>query len=112
MTLPGGGGGILGATGSPNPATTETIFDDDDLATYVTSYEVGITATGGTAPYTYAWTYVSGSTAISCLAPSASSTAFAATIYRGSSRGAVWRCTITDSAAASVTVDISVELER
>ncbi len=112
ITLPGGGGGDIGATGSPNPATTETVYAEEDLATDVVSYAVTITAAGGTAPYTYAWTYVSGSSGVLCDVPDADTTTFSATIYRGTSRNAVWRCTVTDAALDTAVVDITVNLTR
>lgn len=112
IPLPGGGGGVLTITADVNPATTDFIFDDGSYATFCESNLVTTTTTGGTGPYTYSWTRLSGSSAVACDSPTSSSTKFSCTIYRGSTRSAVYRCTVTDSAAATAYVDISVILSR
>lgn len=109
ITLPGGGGGALSVTISrdfiqkfdidPEPAPP---FKTLQTAT------VTVTAVGGTAPYTYAWTKVSGDSAILCTQPSLASTEFSGTVGKNSDLFATWRCTVTDSAAAVRTVDIEV----
>ena len=62
------------------------------------------TASGGAGGYTYAWTYVSGD-ALTVTLPSSATTGFS-----GSSNGdySVYRCTVTDSAAASVYQDFTL----
>lgn len=70
------------------------------------------TGTGGSTPYTYAWTYVSGDSGISCNSSTASATTFQALVSSSiPSRTAVWRCTITDSLGATATADVSIDLE-
>ena len=112
ITLPGGGGGTLSITASLNPVTTEFVEGADELTASVTSYAVTCTATGGTGPYTYAWTYVSGASSVLCNSPSSNTTTFEAIIYREASRSAVWKCTVTDSAAATASVNVTVNLTR
>ena len=109
IPLPGGGGGPLAVTISrdfiqkaeidPEPAPS---FKNLQTAT------VTVTATGGTAPYTYAWTRVSGDSAILCTQPALAATQFQANMAKNSDRIATWRCTVTDDAAAVRTVDVQV----
>jgi hypothetical protein len=84
-----------------------------DPAASITTPGVSVTATGGTSPYTYAWTRQSGSTSISADSASASVTTFTGTsLVSGSTYNAVFRCTVTDNAAATATVDVSVTIVR
>ena len=104
-------GGTLAAIVSPATVQTDTVAIED-LAATIISEVATVTASGGTSPYTYAWTQVSGSSAVACDSPSASSTTFSTTIYKGTSRSAVYRCTVTDAAMDTTTVDVAVELSR
>jgi hypothetical protein len=70
------------------------------------------TPSGGVAPYTYAWTKVSGDT-INIINPTNSWTQFQATyLDLPETRTATFRVTATDSAAATTTRDIVVVIER
>lgn len=69
----------------------------------VTSSPVIITATGGTGPYTYAWTKIAGDT-IAATLPTAATTAFSGTVALGETITATFECQITDSAMATFTV--------
>ena len=71
----------------------------------ITTNTVTATPTGGTGPYTYAWTYVSGD-AVTVLSPTAAATAFRSNI----TAGGVYRCTITDSLAATATATVGVSI--
>jgi hypothetical protein len=69
-----------------------------------------ITPSGGTAPYTYAWAVVSYEAGVSptATAPAAAATAFTQTgVAPGEILLAVFRCTVTDSAANTTTVDVN-----
>lgn len=109
ITLPGGGGGALSATCDyttigkfnvdPEPAPPFKILQ---------TLTATVTATGGTGPYTYAWTRVSGSSAVEATQPAAAATEFTATVAKNSDITAVMRCTITDSAAAVRTINVTV----
>lgn len=108
----GGGGGALSATASPGSVDENIVIPDEDLASTVISDAVTVTAAGGTAPYTYAWSRMSGSSSVAVTSPTAATTTFEAVIYRGLSRSAVFRCTVTDAAMDTATVDVSVSLSR
>jgi hypothetical protein len=70
-----------------------------------------VTASGGTAPYTYAWTWASGGTGITILSPTASATRFNAThALDGTLLSGIARCTVTDDVGATVYVDAAVQL--
>ncbi len=84
-----------------------------DPAASITTAGVTVTATGGTSPYTYAWTRQSGSTNIAADSASAATTTFTGTsLVSGTTYNAVFRCTVTDNAAATATVDVSVTIVR
>lgn len=68
-----------------------------------------VTASGGTSPYTYAWTKVSGDTLTVTSATSASTT-FSGTPGANNTLQAVYRCTVTDDVAATTTVDVNVTI--
>jgi hypothetical protein len=75
----------------------------------VTTATVTVTASGGTGPYTYAWTNVSGDT-FTVTAPTGATTAFQTTVTLGQDKSGVYRCTVTDSLAATYTVDVAVSV--
>ena len=76
----------------------------------VTTGSVTVTPSGGSAPYTYAWTNVSGTTATVNSATSATTTFTrnAAGSNGGTNYTGVYRCTVTDSAARTASVDVTV----
>lgn len=68
-------------------------------------------ATGGTAPYTYAWTWFSGGTGIAIDSPTFDDTTFSATNnLDGTILTGVARCTVTDDVSATATADVAVQL--
>lgn len=73
---------------------------------------VGVTASGsgGTAPYSYSWVWVSGDSAISANSPSSATTSFAATVSTGDNFRASFRCTVMDAVGATATVNVSVNI--
>ncbi|CAB4153242.1 Tip attachment protein J [uncultured Caudovirales phage] len=109
--------GVAGAAGSISTVlngvvSPSSVSVSGTAATLVTS-SATVTATGGTSPYTYAWTRLSGSTLITATTPSAATTTFTgATLTSGTTVTAVFRCTITDNVAATKTVDVNVSIER
>ena len=103
------GFGDLALDVDPNPITG---YDGTDGPGSVSAGGTA-TATGGTAPYTYLWTYVSGSAAITI--DDATSASLIFTFTSGSLaaiRFATWRCTATDAVAATVFVDVGITLQR
>lgn len=105
-----GGGSGFSVTVAPAGASG-SVTGASPLFKVVTSNSVTATPTGGTGPYTYSWTKVTGSSSISAASPTAATTTFSATVGRGSVVQATWRITVTDSLSATTTADISVELE-
>ena len=108
ITLSGGGGSGLSAIASPGSATGAVT--NSSLFTVVTSNSVTVTATGGTAPYTYAWTRVSGDSAPTPSSYTAAGVYWSASVGRDQERTATWRCTVTDAALDTATVDVGVTL--
>jgi hypothetical protein len=97
----------LSASASPGSATSST-----GSASQVTNAVV-ITPTGGTSPYTYAWTWQSGGASITIDSPSAASCTFSATgLTSGETRSGTARCTVTDALMATFTVDVPVTITR
>jgi len=96
----------LSAANAPSPATGGTLGTGTAISATVTC-----TPTGGTGPYTYAWTRISYTSAT---APTINSAATAATGFTqtglgpAESESAVFRCTVTDSLAATATADVTV----
>jgi hypothetical protein len=73
-----------------------------------------VTPSGGTSPYTYAWTYVSGDVDISVASATLATTHFHRVISAydvAQVWSAVWRCTVTDASANTATVDVTVDVE-
>lgn len=97
----------LNASASPSSVTAS------GSGTSVTTSSVTVTPTGGTSPYTYSWTRISGSTAIAVNSATAATTTFTgSSLASGTTYSAVFRCTVTDNVAATKTVDVNVEVTR
>jgi hypothetical protein len=102
---------------SPPPADAEIVLvaaptsasGSRNGAGAVTSNSVTITPSVGLAPYTYAWTYISG-TVLTVTSPTAAATTFSTTLTNGQSVSAVYRCTVTDAELRTKTIDVSVSL--
>ena len=73
----------------------------------VTGSGTTITPTGGTSPYTIAWTYVSGSTDITITGVTSMTPTFNLPASVGSA-SAVWKGVVTDSAGSPATFDVSM----
>ena len=68
---------------------------------------VTVTPAGGTGPYTYAWTYVSGD-AVTVLSPSSAATKFSS----ATGAEAVYKCTVTDSLLATAVVNVGISISN
>lgn len=104
--------GSLSATVNPASAEGQEIYSGEAF-TEVFSNPVTVTSTGGSgAGPTFAWTRLSGSSAVSATSPSSATTTFNAIIGRfgAGTRTAVMRCTVTRG-VESVFVDVPVLLE-
>ena len=75
------------------------------LSGSVQTNTVTVTPVGGTGPYTYAWTFVSGD-AVTVQNPTAAATKFSST----TSAESVYRCTVTDSLAATAVANVGVSI--
>jgi hypothetical protein len=89
--------GAYGGSGALPPQTLTT-----DLVTAISS--------GGTAPLTYVWAYLSGDT-FSVSHPTSAGTYFSHNFTSFGSRNGVYRCTVTDSLGLTATVDVPVDIE-
>lgn len=95
--------GALTVTAEP-PSAIGTAYISDFV--FVTTNSVTATVSGGTAPYTYAWTRVSGDAGFNALTGSSASTRFRISLDVGGEAFAVFRCTVTDARGRTGTVDV------
>lgn len=97
-------GGDLVAFGSSHNVTDGYYFGALPADFTIYTGEVTVWATGGTPPYTYAWTEVGGPSGIEAASPASATTRFKATMPAADD---VWIgqfiCTVTDSVAATAT---------
>lgn len=100
----------LGVSISP----TSVLATSYETGTPVTSEDCVATVTGGTAPYTYQWSYVSGDNGIYAVSPTGASTLFSRYGSPINTYDAYWKVTVTDSnsqvaTSSSVYVEINFE---
>lgn len=98
----------LSLTVSPSEVTGAESSLSPVLVTSGTAYA---TPAGGTAPYTYAWTKVSGDT-LTVTSPSRAFTAFQATLSANDLSNAVYRCTVTDKNGLTAQDTVNVTLSN
>ena len=108
ITLPGGVSANV--TPTADHGTVNGYVINNRLATSVTTNAVTVTAVGGTGPYTYAWTRLSGSTAVDADSPTNATTTFTAIVPRDGVCTATFRCTVTDSLGSTGTVNVVATL--
>lgn len=92
----------LSVTVSPN------VVEGNGFAGTVTTENAAATPSGGRAPYTYAWSYVSGDTNFSATASTSALTAFQITMAGGSDANSDWRVTVTDALGATATDTVTI----
>lgn len=105
---PGAGAGALAVTIAPTSIGHALISTGAPL-----NFSVSATATvtGGTAPYTYAWTIEPGSSNPAAFSPTnAATTTFTATLTPPSTAGGWYDCTVTDANGLKATARIPVNL--
>lgn len=103
---------------SPPPYLTvsisPTVASGTSGAGICTSNNVTAGASGGTGPYTYSWTYVSGTT-MTLSSTTAATINFSHLVSSGTPNvGATYRCTVTDSLGntGSDTVDVDLNFDN
>lgn len=92
-----------------SPATLSRVGNNSSLSTTSTT----VTPSQGTPGYTYGWAWLSGGSGITINSPSSATTSFTSTgLALEETRSGVARCTVTDSASATVTKDVAVDITR
>lgn len=94
---------------SASPAASNVAIFAGWPSGLVASDTIGVTPSGGVAPYTYSWALLSGF-AMTISNPTNAASYFSATVPGGVTRSAVYRCTVTDAASATATVDVPIDL--
>ena len=105
-----GGAWVAGPVAAYSPGFTLAISAENTFpaehATTITSEVITVTPSGGTVPFTYAWTRLSG--AGIALSPTSASTVFQATSVLATKIG-VFRCTATDALGNTATAEVTLE---
>jgi hypothetical protein len=100
----------IAMTASASPST----LSKTGTAATLTTASTTVTPSGGTAPYTYAWTFVSGDS-FTITSASAATTTFSATLNEDEFVSGIYRCTVTDSTGGTpltATADVPVTITR
>jgi hypothetical protein len=99
------GAGTISATASPNPCGAV------GLTRTVVTPLCTVTPSGGTAPYTYAWSITVGTCTIN--SPTSASTRFTKTgVNSGTEYDATAQCVVTDALGSTATVTVSLFFEH
>lgn len=111
IAFPGGGGANLSATINPASLFKSALqFEPAPPFKNVVTAAATVTPTGGTGPYTYQWTKVSGDSAIVPSSTTAASVTFSANAPKNQLLTATWQCTVTDSLSATFAVSLPVRI--
>lgn len=107
--------GAIGGMGAPLSAVGDKAFVSgfqSGGSGAIGTDTITVTARGGAGGYTYSWARVSGDV-FSIGSSTAAATDFAADPGPPpSTKSAVYRCTVTDAATDTVTVDVNVDVTR
>lgn len=97
---------------SASPAGSSNTYESFGLPLPQTLTSDLITAipSGGLAPFTYAWAYLSGDT-FTVSHPTSAGTYFSHTFNSFGIRSGTYRCTVTDSVGTTATVDVPISIE-
>lgn len=83
-----------------------TSVSGSSTSSNITTNSVSATGSGGTSPYTYAWSRVSGDSSITASSSANRTTSFSRTgCIAGTAYSGVWRCQVTDAAGTIVYSD-------
>jgi hypothetical protein len=100
---------VIGAPTAPPSATPLAVslnrssVSGSSTASSITTNSVTATGSGGTSPYTYVWSKVSGDSSISATSSASRTTSFTRTgCVGGTAYSGTWRCKVTDSAGTIV----------
>lgn len=103
---------LWGKSSVPAVTLSTTLLSKEASGNPLTSDPVSAIVTGrDPATLTYLWEYVSGSTGITCLNPTAQTTTFSGgSLNFFSTRDAFWRCKVTTPTGSVTYSDINVEV--
>lgn len=101
------GGGALSVTAN-NVTKSSAGFSSTGVVT--TTQLPNPNVTGGLAPFSYLWEYVSGSTEINVDAAGAPNTTWTGTVSDAGPEVATWQLTVTDAGLNEAAVEITVTL--
>jgi hypothetical protein len=101
----------LGRGAPPLSVTADTASGSGSPGLITTSVGPNTTPSGGTGPYTYAWSYQSGDTNISVSSFTAQNPTWSKTMGNFALTDATWLVTVTDSLSATASASITVNLE-
>lgn len=105
--------GAPGLSGFYASASPSTVSGSRTGAGVVTSTAATVTAHGGTAPYTYAWTNAGGDSSIAAVSLTSATSTFSGNVASGDTATASMKCTVTDSTGGTpltTTAFVSVHL--
>jgi hypothetical protein len=90
---------LLGNSAQPlnGSLSSDVAYGGRSGAGSVTTTGVLASPIGGTAPFTYAWTYVSGDATLSATASTSANTQWTGSVTIGDDKESVWKCVITDN---------------
>lgn len=103
--------GLLVSTGASLQVSVSPSFISETATTNTgTTSATTVSVLGGVAPYTYSWAFLSGSSELAAVSPSAATTTFDYSVPSAGFYSATFRCTVTDTASIVETVDVFVSV--
>lgn len=103
--------GLPNLTTSGSGSVTDTVNEPAPATRIVTNGNVSVSTTGGFGPFTYTWTRIGGSSAMTVNNGSVRQPVFSATVNKNSTVAADWRCTVYDTQSGrSESIDRTINL--